>query len=208
MNKDARMLLSKGEAVSFTEYLQNMGHDSFITNYAEVPGGKQIVVFPKTAVPAAPTPVAAPVPVTPVVAPAPEAEVPPPIPARLRGELTPEHRTMVGSLPPEMQAKAADALAEDLSPEPHAQKLTPTPAIAAESNAKVLGDLRKYGALTEGVTAQEVIDRAAADKSQPRWLRSTMVLLSQIGVGNNVTIEAVNRPDSHWNALPFIPARC
>ena len=46
------MLLSKDEAVRFTQYLQGKGYDSFVTNYAEAPGGKQIVVFP--AVEAAP----------------------------------------------------------------------------------------------------------------------------------------------------------
>ena len=156
---------------------------------------------PAAALPVTPAPAPAPV----EAAPAPKAEAPPPIPRR--GELTPEHRTMVESLPPEMQAKAADALAEDLSPEPHGQKLRPTPAIAAENNTKVLGDLKKYGALTEGVTAQEVINRAAADKSNPRWVRSTLALLSQIGVGKGVTIEAVNRPDSHWNALYVHPSK-
>ena len=54
VNKDPRMLLSKKEAARFTQYLQGKGYDSFVSNYAEAPGGKQIVVFPTVeAVPAA-----------------------------------------------------------------------------------------------------------------------------------------------------------
>jgi hypothetical protein len=79
VNPDPRMLLSKNEAVRFTEYLQSRGHDSFITNYLEASGGKQVIVFPQAQRPVtveapAPAPVEA-------EAPVPEAEAPPPIPA-------------------------------------------------------------------------------------------------------------------------------
>ncbi len=48
VNPDPRMLLSGNEAARFTQYLQGAGHDSFVTNYGDAPGGKQVVVFPKT----------------------------------------------------------------------------------------------------------------------------------------------------------------
>jgi hypothetical protein len=46
VNPDPRMLLSMKEAARFTDYLQNLGHDSFVTNYVEAPGGKQILMLP------------------------------------------------------------------------------------------------------------------------------------------------------------------
>ena len=77
------MLLSKSDAARFTEHLQSKGYDSFITNYAEAPGGKQAIVFPKAAPAAGPAipPVAPPkpaptIPTAPVTLTAPAEEGP------------------------------------------------------------------------------------------------------------------------------------
>lgn len=152
-------------------------------------------------VPVTPTGVPAPTPASaaPPIAEAP-APAPPPIPeAAPPPVLAPVHQAVVDSLPENQRAKAARALEVDTSPDPH-EPLAPAEKIAPEEN-KILGEASKYGLLDEDATAQSVMERIAADKSQPRWIRTIMGLLVQVGAGRNVEIKLVNRPDSNWPAL-------
>ena len=146
-------------------------------------------------VPAAPpAAVAPPPPVVPVpAAPAPIAEAPAPI------VLRPESRAVVESAPPEQRTKLERSLAVDTSPDPNppmaaARKVDP------EKNP-ILAEAMKHGVFNEDSTAQSVMEAIAADKTNPRWLRTIMDLLLKIGAGSNVDIQVVNRPDSNWPAL-------
>jgi hypothetical protein len=131
----------------------------------------------------------------PVEKPAPETEAPPP-----PHEPTPAQWNVIGSVPPEQQDKLKKALVPNAVKDPHKPIPRGVPPIDAEKNP-VIGELSKYGVFDPDSTTKSVLEKIAADKTQPRWMRTITDLLNQIGGHENVEIEVVNLPGSNWPAL-------
>lgn len=140
----------------------------------------------------------APAPAPAVAAPAPtEAAAARPGPA----ELSDRARQVRDNLPPEQREKAEAAFREATTPDPHPHEVPGLPPVPAHENTSLIAALSKYGLFDPDVTAREVLDRMAADRTQPQWIRTTMDLLNHVGGADNVQIEVVNRPNSGWPAL-------
>lgn len=115
-------------------------------------------------------------------------------------------QTIVDSLPKEQRAAAQKAFArDDRDPlaDDRRNKGLPVPkrktaAIAPEKNTKLIAELSKYDF---GKSVAETLQAFANDPKLPRWIRLITDLLSQLGLGENVSIRAVNSPNASWAAL-------
>ena len=128
---------------------------------------------------------------------------PPEIPAAPISDAAQE---AVNSLPEEQRRAAQKAFAQDdRDPLADQQRKNGEPvkkridkAIAPEKN-KLVKELSKYGAFDK--TLAEVVANIAGDPKQPRWIRLLADLFTQLGLGDNVNIRAVNSPEASWRAL-------
>jgi hypothetical protein len=133
---------------------------------------------------------------------------PPPLPERAPGEPPPlpeplnaQAESVIAAAPVEEQPAMRAAFKEDTSPDPHEPLKDYGQNLPPEENTELLDELSKYGAFKPGATARSVMEALAADKSQPKWVRTIMALLLKVGAAKNLGFKIVNRPDSHWSAL-------
>ena len=134
-----------------------------------------------------------------------EPVIPPEIPA---GPVSDAAQAVVNNLPEEQRSVAQKAFGRD-DRDPLADnqrsngrpvsKRTSSKPIAPEKNTQLVGDLSRLGVFDK--TPTEVLSNIAGDSKQPRWIRLLADLFVQLGLGDNVSIRAVNTPEATWPAL-------
>jgi hypothetical protein len=116
-------------------------------------------------------------------------------------QLNANQQAVLNALPENQRAKALAAFEADRIADPHNEKLAKYANPMDPSKSPALAELSKYGALDDDASVKSVLERVAADKNQPRWLRSITDLINQLGGHENVSIEIVNLPNANWPAL-------
>ena len=151
-------------------------------------------------------PAAAAPPVEPVApAPEPVAATPEEV-DQVVGPVSDAAQAIVDGLPEEQRAAAQKAFArDDRDPLAEDQRRKGQPitkrkdkAIAPEKNTKLIAELSKYDF---GKSVAESLQALASDPKQPRWVRLIADLFTQLGLGENVSIRAVNSPEASWAGL-------
>jgi hypothetical protein len=127
-------------------------------------------------------------------------------PDQVAGPISEGAQAVVDSLPQEQRAAAQKAFArDDRNPLADEQRRLGQPvsvrkdkSIAPEKNTKLIAELSKYDF---GKSVAESLQAFASDPQQPRWVRLIADLFTQLGLGENVNIRAVNSPEASWGAL-------